>query len=109
MLFERRECRFLGRKRVKTTIWSYLFHEALGRKFRIGHVNAVGVKQPVSHMLAFTKSRLRQFSGIRDAGCLDLDRSLTDFSFVPVVAEHILHKPSDVTCHVMFLPEYDCP
>jgi hypothetical protein len=41
------------------------------------------MEQPVPHLLGFTKFRLRQFSGIRDAGRLDLDRALADFRFCP--------------------------
>jgi hypothetical protein len=75
-------------------------NDALGRKFRIGHVNAVCMEQPIPHALALTKFRLRQFRGIGHAGRIDLDRALADFSFMPVLAEHILHKSSDVACHV---------
>ena len=70
-------------------------------------VNAVCVEQPIPHVLTFTEFRLRQFSGVRDAERLDLDRALADFSFMPVVAEHILHKSSDVMCHVQLPPVSD--
>jgi hypothetical protein len=33
------------------------------------------------------------------AWSVDLDRTLADFSFMPVSAKHILHKSSDIACH----------
>jgi hypothetical protein len=71
-----------------------------GRKLRIRHVNAVCMKQPVANLLGFAKFHLRQFGGVGEAGSLDLDQPLTDLGFMPVTAEHILHKSNDVVCHV---------
>jgi hypothetical protein len=71
-----------------------------GRKLRVRHVNTVCMKQPVPNLLGFTKFHLRQFGGVGEARSLDLDQPLTDLGFMPVTAEHILHKSNDVVCHV---------
>src|ERR1700694_4919437 len=68
-------------------------------KLRIGNVNAVCMEPPIPEVLAFTEFRLRELGGIRHAGRIDLDRALADFSFMPVLAEHVLHESSDIACH----------
>jgi hypothetical protein len=72
---------------------------ALGREFRIGNVNAISVKQPIPHFLGFTKFRLCQFGCVYAARRLDLNRTLADLGFMPVVTEDILHKSSNIACH----------
>jgi hypothetical protein len=68
-------------------------------EFSIGDVNAICVKQPIPHVLGFTKPGLRQFGGMHSAWRLDLDRTLADFSFMPFFTEHILHESSNIACH----------
>jgi hypothetical protein len=72
---------------------------SLGWEFSIGNVNAVCMKQPIPHVLGFTEFHLRQFSGMHPAWSVDLDRTLADFSFMPVFTEYIFHKPGDIACH----------
>ncbi|HYJ18364.1 MAG TPA: hypothetical protein VEW72_04245 [Burkholderiales bacterium] len=74
-------------------------HHPLGWKFGLGDVHAVGVKYPVPHPLALTKSDLCEFGGVFAARRLDLDRALADFSFMAVLAKHIFHETSDITRH----------
>ena len=71
----------------------------LRREFRIDNMNTVGMEQPVPDVFGFTKSYLRQFSGMSRAFGFDLDRTLADLGFMPVLAEHILHKSSDIAGH----------
>src|SRR6478736_6424864 len=75
----------------------------LGREFGIDNANPICMEEPVLHVLCFTEFYLRQFGGLPPISSLDVDRTLADFSFVPVFAKHIFHKPSDIACHASFL------
>jgi hypothetical protein len=78
---------------------------SLGWELSIGNVNAVCMKQPIPHVLGFTEFHLRQFSGMHPAWGIDVDRTLADFSFMPVFTEHIFHEPSDIACHASLLTQ----
>jgi hypothetical protein len=58
------------------------------------------MQQPVPDVLGLTKFHLRQFCRVGETQGLDLYRPLANLGFVPVPAEHILHKSSDIVCHV---------
>jgi hypothetical protein len=58
------------------------------------------MKEPVLHSLDLTKLSLREFGGRPLARSFNFNRTLADFSFMPVFTKYILHKPSDIACHV---------
>jgi hypothetical protein len=63
-------------------------------------MNPIRMKQPVAHTLGFTKLQLRHFRSVGEAGSLNFDRLLADLSLMTILTEHILHKSSDVVCHI---------
>src|SRR6476660_6457415 len=75
----------------------------LGREFGIDNANPICMEEPVLHVLCFTEFYLRQFGGLPPISSLDVDRTLADFSFVPVFAKYIFHKPSDIARHASLL------
>jgi hypothetical protein len=72
-------------------------------EFRIGNVNTICMEEPILHVLGFTKLHLRKFRRMPSTWSLDLDRTLADFSFMPVFAKYIFHKSSDIACHASLL------
>src|SRR5688500_7431726 len=63
------------------------------------------MKKPIIHVLGFTKLHLRAFGRAPSVGGFNLDRTLADFSFMPVLTKHIFHESSDIACHVNLLTE----
>src|SRR5215212_4598104 len=70
-----------------------------GREFHIRNSNTIGVQDPILHSLALTEFYLGQFGCMCRVGSFDLDRTLADFSFMPVFAKHIFQESSYIARH----------
>ncbi len=70
-----------------------------GWELRISHLNVVGMKRPVLHILGFTKFNLRDIRRTHLVRSVDLKRALADFRLVSILSKDVLHKSSNISRH----------